>query len=332
MTGPVGGDPSLDADEQRVLFALLAMQRESWEQGVTSHALLDHGCHHLARVIARDVVVRQTPAGKLGAIEDTGIVNCAANGEVVAWAARTLNEPDLQDALTRQTKWLKHAALRTKDGTLLHLEGRQEVWVDSVYMVVPYFVLVGDIEAAAGQLRGHRARLFDPSAGLYAHRWDEDMQRLARGDFWGTGNGWVVAGIARALRLLGEARNEHREFAEEAARHAREVIDACLAHRADDGAFRDVLDDPTSFPETNLAQMLAYAALTGVVDGWLPSTYEAVGRSLLAAARQRIDLDGFVRPVCGAPHFDRPGVSAEAQAFFLLASSAAKRAGGRTAP
>jgi unsaturated rhamnogalacturonyl hydrolase len=124
-----GRSTPLDADEQRVLLALLALQRQSWEQGVTSHALLDHGCEDLARVIARDAVVRQTAAGKLADIEDTGIVNCAANGEVVAWAAH--HQPELSDALDRQTQWLRHTAPRTDDGTLFHLEHQREFWVDA---------------------------------------------------------------------------------------------------------------------------------------------------------------------------------------------------------
>jgi unsaturated rhamnogalacturonyl hydrolase len=46
---------------------------------------------------------------------------------------------------------------------------------------------------------------------------------------------------------------------------------------------------------------------------------------LLACAGERLDADGLVTGVCGAPTFDRPGISAEAQAFFLLASRAAQR-------
>ncbi|MET8838206.1 hypothetical protein ABZV78_30455 [Micromonospora sp. NPDC004540] len=41
-----------DATTDRVLAALLAMQRQSWEQGVTGHALLDLGHAALARARA----------------------------------------------------------------------------------------------------------------------------------------------------------------------------------------------------------------------------------------------------------------------------------------
>jgi hypothetical protein len=35
-----------------------------------------------------------------------------------------------------------------------------------------------------------------------------------------------------------------------------------------------------------------------------------------SAAQARVDSDGFVRGVCGAPQFNKPGISAEGQAFF----------------
>ncbi|WP_243710538.1 hypothetical protein [Micromonospora sp. KC213] len=112
----------------------------------------------------------------------------------------------------------------------------------------------------------------------------------------------------------------------ELAGHARQVLDACLAYRRPDGLFHDVLDDPGSHVETNVAQMLAYAALTGATDGWLPPSYAETGRDLLATADRQVDRYGLVRPVSGAPDFTRPGTSAEAQAFHLLAHAALRRA------
>jgi unsaturated rhamnogalacturonyl hydrolase len=71
--------------------------------------------------------------------------------------------------------------------------------------------------------------------------------------------------------------------------------------------------------------MLACACFSGVADGWLPASYGGTATELLEHARGLVDPYGFVRPVCGAPGFDRSGTSVEAQAFFLLASAAARR-------
>jgi unsaturated rhamnogalacturonyl hydrolase len=292
---------------ERVLAALLGMQRLSWEQGVAAQALLDLGRADLARVLARDAVVRQLPDGRLGEVGERNNVNGAANAEAVLAAGYA-------DAHARQLRWLAEGAPRAADGTLFHV-GR-EVWVDTVYMVLP----VLPPAAADRQLAGHRRRLFDPAANLYGHRWDEDRAELTRAAHWASGNGWVVAGIARS-----------RPDADRAA-HARAVIDACLPYRTPAGLFHDVLDDPGTFEEVTAAEMLAYGILTGVGAGWLPGSYRDAGEELLAAAEARVDPDGFVTPASGSPHFDRPGVSAEAQAFLLLATAARDRLRARGEP
>ena len=323
----MAGDLSLPLDDagQRVLQALLAMQRQSWEQGVASHAFLDLGLDGLADVVAHDAVLRQTADGRLAEIDGGGVVNSGAVGEVVLRSSRRHGDPALAAAFDRQVRWLCDEAPRAQDGTVFHVTGTREVWVDTVYMVVPVLVLAGRVDEAQRQLDGHERRLRDPATGLYAHMWDEDSATVTRAAFWGTGNGWVAAGLARALRLLGEADLDGGDFARRAAQQARELVDACLVHRRADGLFHDVLDDPATFTEANVAQMLAYSALTGVADGWLPTGYAEVGRSLLDTARTRVGPLGFVEGVCGAPRFDRQGRSVEAQSFHLLALAAEAR-------
>lgn len=104
--------------------------------------------------------------------------------------------------------------------------------------------------------------------------------------------------------------------------YVREVIDGCLAHQRADGLFHDVVDDPNTFTETNLAQMLAYAIYRGVQGGWLAASYLARADRMRAAAHAKVDAYGLVWDVCGAPRFDRPGTAREGQAFFLLMEAA----------
>ncbi|MFD4205636.1 hypothetical protein ACFWRG_06560 [Micromonospora tulbaghiae] len=106
-----------------------------------------------------------------------------------------------------------------------------------------------------------------------------------------------------------------------------EVLTACLAYRGADGLFPDVLDEPGAFREANTAQLLGYAALTGVAGGWLSRSWYDVGADLLAAAARSVDAYGRVTGVSGAPDFERPGTSPEAQACHLLGHAALRRAG-----
>jgi unsaturated rhamnogalacturonyl hydrolase len=191
-------------------------------------------------------------------------------------------------------------------------------------MVCPFLATAGHADVAVGQLEGHRSRLFDEQAGLYAAIWDEDRRALARPAFWGTGNGWVLAAIARTMPHLprGEVRDD-------LIRHAQRVIDTAIRWRRRDGLFHDVLNAPDTFVETNFAQMLAYTVLSGVADRWLPFGYLGLGHSLLEAAAARVDNAGLVWGVCGSPGFDHPGTSVEGQAFFLLAYAAGQRINAR---
>ncbi|WP_433058778.1 glycoside hydrolase family 88 protein [Dactylosporangium sp. CS-033363] len=284
-----------------VVMTLLAMQRQNWEQGVAVHALLDLGHTDLAARLSRDAIVHQQPDGRLGTIgSERGAVNSASLYQGVV-----LLDPA---AAARQLDWIVAGAPRASDGTLYHVLDAPEVWADSVYMVVPMLALAGRPDLAVQQAFGHRARLCRD--GLY-------LAADTRPSRWGTGSGWVAAGLARAVHHV-------PDLASDLAGHAREVIDACISYRREDGLFGDVLDDPGSFREANLAQMLAYAAYTGVADGWLPSSYRSLADSLVAAVEPYV-VDGVVTSVCGAPTFDRPGTSAEAQAFHLMARAAAAR-------
>jgi unsaturated rhamnogalacturonyl hydrolase len=319
------GAPAARA-EQRVLGALLAMQRRSWEQGVAGQAFLDLGLDDLAEVVARDAVLNAGADGRLAEVEGpVSAVNTGAVGEVVRRVAARTGDPELEAASELLVSWLATDAPRADDGTLFHLLDQRTVWVDTVYMTVPLLALAGRPDEAERQLDGHERRLRDPGTGLYAHIWDEDAGGLSRPVPWATGNGWVAAALARTRHLLAAEGAGPGRFGERVEHAARELVDACLPHRRPDGLFHDVLDDPATFPEANAGQMLAYAVLTGVADGWLPREYADLGRDLLATARARVGAAGFVEDVCGAPTFDRPGRSAEAQAFHLLAIAAERR-------
>jgi len=68
--------------------------------------------------------------------------------------------------------------------------------------------------------------------------------------------------------------------------------------------------------------MLAYAIYVGVKGGWLAKRYRGEADRMRAAARKKMDAQGFVLGVCGAPEFDRPGISTEGQAFCIMMEAA----------
>jgi rhamnogalacturonyl hydrolase YesR len=129
------------------------------------------------------------------------------------------------------------------------------------------------------------------------------------------GNGWAAAGMTRVIRSLPETMKDEKELL---AGYVREVLDGCLAYQRKDGLFHDILDDPKTFIETNLAQMLSYSIYRGVRGGWLGSDYLQTADTMRKAVYKKVDEFGLVQGVCGAPNFDRSGTATEGQAFFLL--------------
>lgn len=316
-------DLSLADDlDTRLWRALLSMQRHPWEQGIASHAAIDSGRSDLARLLGHDAIVRQDAEGRLGATGDTGLVNCCACGESVALLARE-GDSAASDALDRQLRWLLDACPTGDSGILYHLEGRPEVWVDTVYMVVPLLVSTGHADLADEQFRLHRDRLRDAGTGLWGHIWDDAASVWVRSDPWASGNGWVAAGLARALRIGGATLED--DIRDRWRSALVEILEACSVHERPDGRFPNVLGPEETFMDGTAGLMFAFAAYTGVADGWLVDSWAASGTRWLNGALAHVDADGLVREVCGSPHFDRSGTSPEAQAFALLARSAARR-------
>lgn len=316
--GAAGGTPLSLTD--RVARAMLSMQRAAWEQGVAAQAFLERGDVDMVVLFAREAALRQSPDGRLANFgEPDNVTDMAANGEPVLRAAEHLGDPGLRAASDRMLEYLLKRAPRCADGTIQHVSNKPEVWIDSMYMAPPFLAVAGQPAEALRQVEGLRLRLWDPQRRLFSHIWDEGQRQFIRRAFWGVGNGWAAAGMVRVRAALPPALGAERE---RLAGHVRETIDGCLAHQRPDGLFHDVLDDASTFVETNLAQMLAYSIYRGTREGWLEPRYLQAAERLRTAALAKVDAEGYVRGVCGSPTFDRAGTATEGQAFCLLMEAA----------
>ncbi|KAH9901634.1 hypothetical protein C8Q73DRAFT_636191 [Cubamyces lactineus] len=203
------------------------------------------------------------------------------------------------------------------------------------------------------------ATVLQKPTGEWAHIYDLGRREFKRAALWGVGNGWVCAGIVRVLNILAcpilfasESSDQRDVYADldtlglgpngDLRPLLRQVYDillhtlrACLRHILPKTAlFHDVLGDPRSFVETNLAQMLAYTIYRLLDLHAHSSRFSALGLPPLCsddrveweeqadamrrAAREKTDRWGFVRDVCGSPTFDKPGTAAEGQAWGVM--------------
>ncbi|NMC36716.1 MAG: glycosyl hydrolase [Bacteroidales bacterium] len=318
---PGKGTAVTDNDTVRkAMNAMLSMQRRAWEQGVAAQALLELGENELVILLAKDAVVNQKKDGRLGLNEgDKPVADPASNGEPVLFAAIETGDESLKLAAERMMEFLLYKAPRTPDGIIYHNYIENMIWVDAFYMLPPFLVVAGNPEEAVKQIAGYRKILLNPEKKLYYHIWDQDRKKYERGLFWGVGNGWAAAGMTRVVRTLPQYMEPERKMI---IGFIKELIDACLKYQRSDGLFHDILDDPSSFVETNTAQMLAYTIFRGIKGGWLDDSYLKYAMKMRSAVHNKVDKYGLVQGVCGAPNFNRPGTATEGQAFFLLMEAA----------
>jgi unsaturated rhamnogalacturonyl hydrolase len=305
-------DPQVD----KVKIAMLSMQRMAWEQGTAAQAILEWGDPDLVVLMAKEAVVRISEDGRLGQINDNhGVTDPGSNGEAVLYAAKLTGDPALKAGADRMLDYLINKAPKTKDGTLYHIDDRPQVWIDSMYMAPPFLAVAGRPDEAMKQIEGFRKLLWNKEKQLFSHIWDDAKRDFGRRAFWGVGNGWAAAGMTRVLKAMPASMGPERA---KLAGYIKDVVDGCLAWLRPDGFFHDVVDDPKSFVETNLAQIMAYTICRGLKDGRFDASYKTRADKMRDAARSKVDRLGLVRDVCGSPTFEAPGTATEGQAFFIL--------------
>jgi len=312
-----------DETVESVREALLCMQRNSWEQGVCAQAFLELKDDRMVVLCAHDALVRQHEDGRLGVIGgDTSVVDAAANGEAVLAAFGLTGESRYSDAAGKMLDWLLKKENRNPEGIIYHRTDARQIWVDSMYMAPPFLAAMGRHADSVAQIEGYRRILWNPEAGLFSHIWDDGRKAFERKAHWGVGNGWAIAGMIRVASFLPPGFTAQKE---RLIGWARETVVECLKYRRDDGLFHDVLDDDTSFVETNAAQMFAYAIFRLAAMKEIDSHYLDSAWLMRESVRKKVDRWGFVQGVCGAPRFDGAGTAAEGQAFFLLMEAAARK-------
>ena len=307
---------------EKATAAAMAMQRRDWEQGILAEAMVEAGDRERTILLTKAAIVQRTPDGRLGVVVSGGPTDPAMGGSAYAKAAEWTGDKAIQQAVAGLFNWIRKGAPRNAEGILYHVFGAPEMWSDGFNGAPPFLSAMGFHDEALAQIEGYRQRLWNPEKKLLAHIWDDGKRQFNDASFWGGGNGWAAAGLARVLRSL--PRERARDRARLAA-FAQEIVDGCLQHQRPDGLFHNVVDQSATFVETNLAQMLAFAIYEGISAAWLPPSYQQHADRMRAAARQKMDADGYVQGACGAPNFDRPGTSTEAQAFCILMEAAGSK-------
>lgn len=315
------------------------MENEDWEKGTAVNGLVatdDDTFVEAARDIVDRSVATQTAEGKLNYDDpkswmhgdDPHRAQCepATMGHgVLEFYDRTGDESYL-DAARAQYEYLVEDATRTDDGGIAYSTGPVELWVDSIYMICPFFARYGAItgnerafDEAVKHIEVQADHLQDPHTGLFRHEWRESPDTYPESSLWARGNGWATAGIVDTLRYLPDDHSGGERLREILTDQTRTLLDK----QDESGLWHHILDYRESPLETSATLQFSYAFQRGYEEGVLEDeAYLEAARRALRVAMGVVDEDGRVRRVAvppGGP--DAPlGVTSYGQGWFLMAA------------
>jgi unsaturated rhamnogalacturonyl hydrolase len=203
----------------------------------------------------------------------------------------------------------KSAAGAADSDTIVRFPRR---WTDDMFMASSVLSRVGAqtndprYATAAGRLLTSYAERLQRPDGLFIHAVEGPHA-------WGRGNGFAVLGLADALQFLPPTWPDRARVLDIYRRHVR----AMLPHQSDDGSWRQVVDEPTSYKELTVTAMTVAAMARGLRLGWIDKSFAPIIERAWRAVAARVGLDGSVADVCSGTgagptkeyYLNRPAVS-----------------------
>jgi unsaturated rhamnogalacturonyl hydrolase len=169
-------------------------------------------------------------------------------------------------------------------------------WTDDMFMAASVLARVGAATkdpkygAAAGRLLTSYAESLQRPDGIFIHA-------LEGPHAWGRGNGFALLGVTEALTYLPDNWPDRARVLDIYRKH----LGALVTYQSDDGSWRQVVDEPTSYRELTVTAMTVAAMARGVRLGFVDrSAYQgAIDRGWKAVVA-RVNEDGTVRDVCAS--------------------------------
>lgn len=158
------------------------------------------------------------------------------------------------------------------------------LWIDDMYMITMVqsqaYRATGDkkyIERASKEMVLYLDSLQKPN-GLFYHAPNSPF-------FWGRGNGWMAAGMTELLRVLPKSDPHYTRIM----KGYTTMMQSLLQFQAEDGMWRQLINDAGSWKETSSTGMFTFAMITGVKNGWLDKKIYAP-----AAHKAWLSLTGYL--------------------------------------
>lgn len=206
-------------------------------------------------------------------------------------------------------------------------------WCDSLFMGPPTWVRLfvatdkqAYLDFMVREWDATSTYLYDKEEHLFYRDDTYFDKREANGKkiFWGRGNGWVMAGLARVLEYLPQEHPARSRFE----RQFRDMSARLLEAQQPDGLWRASLLDPENYPlqETSSSGFYCFAFAWGVNHGLLErATFGAAAEKAWSQLVACVAPDGkltHVQPIGADPkRFDQDATEIYGVGAFLLAGS-----------
>jgi rhamnogalacturonyl hydrolase YesR len=201
--------------------------------------------------------------------------------------------------MTSKTLGLARADMQWATPNTAGITSDARYWIDDMFMItglqVQAYRATQDMKyltRATTTMLSYVPALQQPS-GLFWHT--QTAQIL-----WGRGNGWMAAGSAELLLELpaGTMRDQIMTvFKKQMA--ALLTVQVSSPGTADDGLWRQVLDDTAAPTESSGSAMFTFALVTGLKNGWLDEpTYGPAARKAWLGLVANVDANGQIDKVC----------------------------------
>ncbi len=224
--------------------------------------------------------------------------------------------------------------VRTAEFTLADDRNDYWWWIDAIYMALPLYSQMGRLYNDERYFeKAHKLftniktqrKCYDENENLWFRdeRYLPEKERTENGKkvFWSRGNGWVFAGIARALSVMPQ---NHRYY-EEYSMIFKDMAAAISKYQQKDGGYTTSLLAPEDFPkcESSGTALNTLGFLMGIRMGLLGDEYlETAMRGFEWLNREALDENGkigWVQLVAKAPgDVNKDGENDYAVGTYLL--------------
>lgn len=231
-------------------------------------------------------------------------VNTCAMGHCLITLYEATGDTRYWDIALAKVDYLRNHALRFGDRVLQHTvspknDFPEQAWADTLFMAAFFLLRMGVkledaaiIDDALHQYYWHISYLQDPATGLWYHGYNNIQKDHMSGFFWGRANAWAAYTMSQVSKVLPEPYLYPQYMDIDCS--LRDQLTGLKAYQTENGLWRTVLDDPSSYEELSASCGIAAAMASNGNPLHTPNLEKA-----FAGIWENISADGRLENVSG---------------------------------